>query len=224
MIITFEEIDSTNSYIERNIQTLPDHTLVRALYQRFGHGRRDHIWDSPKGENLLFSILLKSPKRPFVYTMCAAYAIVLVLRDYHIAASIKFPNDIYVDDQKICGILTTALYENGYQGTIVGIGLNVYDRLHVSMSDYIDEEIDLEKLMLSIDETFQKLCRQDFDQVVAHINQCSYLQGKSLPYAPYGNVSFDCLNSDGTVSLNNGTKVIKIPLNEINLGNMTQKL
>jgi BirA family biotin operon repressor/biotin-[acetyl-CoA-carboxylase] ligase len=99
MIITFEEIDSTNSYIERNIQTLPDHTLVRALYQRFGHGRCDHIWDSPKGENLLFSILLKSPKRPFVYTMCAAYAIVLVLRDYHIAASIKFPNDIYVDDQ-----------------------------------------------------------------------------------------------------------------------------
>ncbi len=200
MIITFEEIDSTNSYIERNIQTLPDHTLVRALYQRFGHGRRDHIWDSPKGENLLFSILLKSPKRPFVYTMCAAYATVLVLQDYHIAASIKFPN------------------------AIVGIGLNVYDRLHVSMSDYVDEEIDLEKLMLSIDETFQKLCRQDFDQVVTHINQCSYLQGKILPYAPYGNVSFDCLNSDGTVSLNNGTKVIKIPLNEINLGNMTQKL
>lgn len=224
MIIEFDEIDSTNTYIENNLQSLPNHTLVRALYQSKGRGRRDHTWDSPYGENLLFSILIKEDVNPFVLSMCATLAITQVLMRYGGKAFIKFPNDIYVADEKICGLLTTALFEDGYQGTIIGIGLNVHDRHHYAMDRFTSCKIDLHKLMCEIDEQFMENRHLPFCQIIAQINERSYLKGKKINYKNYGEVLFENLNEDGSVSMNIGTKVIKIALNEINLGNMTEKL
>ena len=57
--ISFNEIDSTSLYIKKNYQLLDDFTFVSSLYQSLGKGRMSRTWNSTKGNNLLFSLLLK---------------------------------------------------------------------------------------------------------------------------------------------------------------------
>ena len=100
-IIEFDELDSTNLYLEKHINQFQDFTVVRSNYQSAGRGRHLHRWTSKKGEDLLLSILFKKERQPYIYTITAAYALLKLLAAYSIEASIKFPNDIYVNNQKI---------------------------------------------------------------------------------------------------------------------------
>lgn len=123
--IEFEEIDSTNTYIHDHYQELDDDTIVRAHYQTHGRGRSNHIWEANKNEQLLFSYYMKQNVDPLKVSAIMAYAIVTVLRMKQINAFIKWPNDIYVNNQKIAGILVETIYENTLQGIIIGTGLNI---------------------------------------------------------------------------------------------------
>ena len=57
--IELDEVDSTNEYVKRNIDKVPDFSVVRCNHQTAGHGRNGHIWESQKGQDLLMSILIK---------------------------------------------------------------------------------------------------------------------------------------------------------------------
>ena len=147
-IIHIDETDSTNRWLkehsDRSLVTLSDVTkepslCVVADYQTAGKGCGTNSWESERGKNLTFSIYNK--------------------------VEIKWPNDIYVGDQKICGILI----ENRLQGStivdsIVGIGLNVNQQVFrsdapnpVSMYQLVGHEIDrsalLDAFLKALDET-----------------------------------------------------------------------
>jgi len=127
-VIEFEEIDSTNLYLKRNYHSLPNYTIIKAKYQTMGHGQFGRVWESNYNENLLFSLLLKNDL-PFVVkdaNPVFVSAILALLDELGIDATYKYPNDIYVLDKKIAGILI----ETKFTGTnvdyvIVGVGLNV---------------------------------------------------------------------------------------------------
>ena len=112
--IEFEEIDSTNTYIHDHYQELDDDTIVRAHYQTHGRGRSNHIWEADKNEQLLFSYYMKQNVDPLKVSAIMAYAIVTVLRMKQINAFIKWPNDIYINNQKIAGILVETIYAVSY--------------------------------------------------------------------------------------------------------------
>ena len=129
-IIWLEEVDSTNKYIKRNIDTLDNLSVVSVLSQTEGKGQGDHKWHSEPGKNLLFSILLKNPDVPAadqsIISDTVAESVVRLLERHGIQAWIKPPNDIWVDKKKICGILIEhSLRADRISWTIIGIGLNV---------------------------------------------------------------------------------------------------
>ena len=133
MIFSLSETDSTNARLRQMLADAPDlphGTAVAADFQTAGRGQRGNSWESQRGENLLFSILLRPERiaaaRSFVLSQLVSLAIADVLSRYVSGIEIKWPNDIYWRDRKLVGILV----ENNICGTavsasIAGIGVNV---------------------------------------------------------------------------------------------------
>lgn len=129
-IIWLDETKSTNEYARRHIDRLDNLSVVAALSQTEGRGQGDHKWHSQKGLNLTFSVILKNPQikasRQIEISDTTAGAIVRLLESHGIQAWIKPPNDIWVNDKKICGLLIEhSLKADRISWTIIGIGLNV---------------------------------------------------------------------------------------------------
>ena len=104
--------------------------VVVAEYQTAGRGCGSNTWESERGKNLTFSVLLHPTEIPadcqFRISEAVSVALCETLEQFFRPVTIKWPNDIYVGDRKICGILI----ENQLRGrlisdSIVGIGLNV---------------------------------------------------------------------------------------------------
>jgi BirA family transcriptional regulator, biotin operon repressor / biotin---[acetyl-CoA-carboxylase] ligase len=124
----FDEIDSTNEFIKRQIDNLSNFTVIVANYQTNGRGQFDRKWLSNPNENLLCSILLKTVGCFITENLNTILVQTLLntLKQYNIEATYKSPNDIYVNHLKIAGILVERSYENqNLRYTIIGIGLNV---------------------------------------------------------------------------------------------------
>lgn len=134
-IVHLDETDSTNHWLREHGE---GDMVVVADYQTAGRGCGTNRWESERGRNLLFSMLFHptqlSAANQFFISQAVSVALCETLEQYiDRRVEIKWPNDIYVDDRKICGILI----ENRLQGSvirdsIIGIGLNVNQRVFVS--------------------------------------------------------------------------------------------
>lgn len=138
-IIWYDNIDSTNVLAGRSLEDLKEgeQLLIAAIEQSSGRGQGTHSWHSEPGKNLTFTIAVKYPKdnAPLVSEEARiSYATALGILDYlasnNIRAKIKLPNDIYVDDNKICGLLIKHQVKGErLLNSIIGIGLNVNETL-----------------------------------------------------------------------------------------------
>ena len=131
----YDTVESTNDEARKAVGELDNLSVFAARCQTAGRGQGDHKWHSRPGENLTFSVVMKFGEgglAPLAARdmLLITETVTLALRRYllrkRISARIKWPNDIYVGDRKICGILI----ENILQGpevssSIVGIGLNL---------------------------------------------------------------------------------------------------
>ena len=129
-IIWLERVDSTNDEARRHISEIDNLSVVSALEQTKGRGQHGNTWLSMPGENLTFSLIVKDfrikANEQSAISQATALSLTKILGRYGIEARIKWPNDIYAGDNKICGILI----ENSLKGmeidwSIIGIGLNV---------------------------------------------------------------------------------------------------
>lgn len=128
--IELDEVDSTNTFLSLNHNNFPHLTMLNARTQRAGRGQRGNHWESEPGSNLTFSVLIKPDnflaKHQFVISEATALAIIDFLSLLGVEARVKWPNDIYVGDRKICGILI----EHSVMGmnithSIIGVGINI---------------------------------------------------------------------------------------------------
>lgn len=131
-LIQFESIGSTNDYaLELLSKSNPtDGTVITASFQTNGHGQFDRKWESNHGENLLLSLILYPHFIPtdqqFTLSMVTALSIIEFLNDKNISATVKWPNDIYVKNNKIAGILIkNSIVGSKINSSVIGIGLNV---------------------------------------------------------------------------------------------------
>lgn len=144
-IIDIPQTPSTNTLMAQmdSQSPLPHATIVRALVQTAGRGQRGNSWESEPGQNLTFSMLLRpagvdAAAQFFISEAVAlgvADTIAELLADCPEAGevAVKWPNDIYVADRKICGILIeNTLTGRTIDRSIAGIGLNVNQQLFVS--------------------------------------------------------------------------------------------
>lgn len=163
-IIHIAETDSTNRWLREESGTfLRDKSVaVWADYQTAGRGQGSNRWESERGKNLLFSMLLHPEEVPvnrqFVISMAVSLAIVEVLGRYIGDLSIKWPNDIYWRNGKICGILIeNTIHGHHIKDCVVGVGLNVNQRVFhsdapnpVSLWQISEHETDREQLLKDI--------------------------------------------------------------------------
>lgn len=136
-ILFLNEVDSTNTYLRHLLDVGEDETvqeglMVCAEYQSHGRGQIGNGWESAKGENLLFSLLLYptfvAPSDVFSISQAVSLGVKDMLVSYCGLSdiSIKWPNDIYWRDKKMAGILVENLLSGRtVESSIVGIGLNV---------------------------------------------------------------------------------------------------
>lgn len=131
-IIHLKEINSTSSYLRelRNKGLAKEFTVIIADYQTAGRGQRGNSWEAENGRNLLFSLLLcptfLSANRQFLLSQIVSLSIKEELDTYTSDISIKWPNDIYRKDKKICGILIENDLQDGcISQSISGIGINI---------------------------------------------------------------------------------------------------
>ena len=129
-IIWLKSTDSTNSELRRRLESSGDMTIVSAEMQSAGRGQGEHTWHSEPGKNLTFSVLLRHKGLKASDALAVTSTVALGIRDYLRAKGvepwIKWPNDIWVGEKKICGILV----ENTMNGaeidfSIVGVGLDI---------------------------------------------------------------------------------------------------
>ena len=129
----YESIDSTNLQAQRELADMPqinEGVVWVADYQTSGRGQRGNSWESGTGLNLLFTVLLRpdfvNVADQFVISQITALAIVKFLETRGLSPKIKWPNDIYVGDKKICGILIEhTICGANLSASILGIGVNV---------------------------------------------------------------------------------------------------
>lgn len=166
-----DETDSTNRWLRDCGDG--DRLVVVADYQTAGRGCGTNRWESERGKNLLFSMLIRPTdlpaKRQFHISMAVSLAICEALGRLIGDLTIKWPNDIYWRNAKICGILI----ENRLQGqrirdSIIGVGLNVNQRrFHsdapnpVSLWQICERETDREQLLKDILQSFDGYLGRD---------------------------------------------------------------
>ena len=126
----FDELPSSNDYAKAHFREFDDLTFVSTSYQSAGKGRLGRRWSAHKGENLLFSIAIKN--RPMIdsgpfLSLVAAVAVTSALEEeYGVHASIKWPNDVWLNGRKLCGILSTmSCMATKTEYAVIGIGINV---------------------------------------------------------------------------------------------------
>ncbi|MDR0748613.1 MAG: biotin--[acetyl-CoA-carboxylase] ligase [Tannerellaceae bacterium] len=138
-LICLDETGSTNNYLRACLKKehLPEGSVVVANYQTGGRGQTGNSWESSPGMNLLFSLVLYPEQllinRQFVISQIASLAVKETLDAYTSPVAIKWPNDIYLQNKKISGILI----ENDITGatvcrSIIGVGINLNQTLFES--------------------------------------------------------------------------------------------
>ena len=202
--IHFETIDSTNIYLKENYKNLDNFTFVDASFQTNGRGRNNRSWKSEKGENLLFSLLIKDEILISEFKSLSIVSALSVIKAINIDnLSIKWPNDVYYKDKKLAGILLEGISTNKIECLIIGIGINInqeefvgdYKKEPTSLYRILNKKVDIEKLKIKIYENIEhnfNLIKENYD-FYDEIFKLDYLK-----------------NKDVFANINNSTKAIKV--------------
>ena len=186
-LIALDETDSTNRYISQLCNELQESvaelTTVTAEFQTAGKGQRGNTWEAERGKNLLFSFVLYptflEARRQFILSQIVSLSIKEELDRWSDEITIKWPNDIYWRDKKICGILIENDLSGHFIGrSISGIGINVnQEAFHssapnpVSLQQITGKQYEifgiLRNIMLRV-QSYYELLRNDDTEFIAN--------------------------------------------------------
>lgn len=216
-IIHLKNVNSTNHFASDLIKNIKDSegTVVVSENQISGRGRGSNQWASAKKKNLLFSIILYPEfleiQQQFYLSKVMALGITDFLANYSSEVSIKWPNDIYIGNKKICGTLIEQIVAGKtIKSSVVGIGLNINQvrfskelRNPVSLKKVTGITYDLDEclnnLLLHLDNRYKQLKEKDFKSIDLAYNshlfqlgeQASYKSGKNIFAAVLKGVNHD---------------------------------
>jgi len=128
--IKLDIIDSTNNYAKNLLEdNLVEDTVVFTYSQSKGRGLGINTWHSDDNKNLLFSLIIFPNieiERNFLISMLISLGICDYMENKGINTEIKWPNDIFYDKKKLCGILIeNSIYGDLIKNSVIGIGVNL---------------------------------------------------------------------------------------------------
>lgn len=191
-VVFIEKVDSTNNYAKNN--DLSNGSLVTCEEQTTGRGRLGRRWESQKG--MCMSVVLipeiELSQISKITQVCAA-AVAKALEELQIISQIKWPNDIFLNGKKICGILTEMKTEmNKHPYVVVGIGMNINndnfpDEIKdVASSLYMETGIIFEKSLVSakilnnFEILYNEFIKGNFKESLDICREKSYVIGKNI--------------------------------------------
>jgi len=178
-----EKIHSTNAFVKKNIDTLPDWYVLRAGEQTNGYGRFERVWQCEKNKDIAMSIVM--PYFPNL-TQIIAVSIAETLDNFALVTQIKWANDILVGGRKISGILVESQSIGNKIKVVAGIGLNVNslrknqsEFLATSLFDETQIEYDLDELAKNIVEKIAVNVQKNFTEYHGIINEKLAYKGET---------------------------------------------
>ena len=200
-VLLYPRLDSTNSLALSLGHDPVNHGLVVLAHeQTAGRGQYGRTWQAPPGSSVLMTVLLFPPpplRRPAVLTAWAAVAVSeVILQITGLEAKIKWPNDVYLQGKKVCGILIEQRNGGGERtpATAVGIGLNVRQPasffeqagltlggslLSVTGREFDHDEV-ARQLIHRLDDDYARLAAGDFGTLEALWKQRLQLLGRDV--------------------------------------------
>lgn len=164
-VIHLEETASTNAFLRQQHAEAPI-VAAQAEYQTNGRGQGTNTWESERGKNLLFSILVHPTTLPvdqqYILSEAVALTYKQVLDQYTDGITVKWPNDIYWNDRKISGtLIETNLAAGHIKDFIIGTGININQEWFVSdapnpvsLRQILGREVDKQTIFDKILKTF----------------------------------------------------------------------
>ena len=186
-------------------------SIVIAEEQTKGRGRGNKNWASPKG-GLWFSVILKDEfcaKNTQLLLLTFALAVSNTIKHYGANPSIKWPNDVYINDKKIAGILAETIFEGSKpKYVVIGVGINVNNDLPrelentaTSLKQVTGKKASLkkflEKLLIEINKYYSKL-KNNSREIIREIKSEMALIGKQISITTLTNKTIigKCINID----------------------------
>lgn len=173
-VVYQRQVESTNDVAKKavNAGLASSGSIYLAEFQSAGRGRGGNRWVCPEGEGLLFSLVVEPDVDVLFWnrmSLAVGLALVNTIKDFGLNVTMKWPNDIYLGDKKLGGILI----EKVNDFLIVGVGLNVnvqsfpdeIAETATSISTRIGEVVDREELL---------------SKIVHRIYQCGSMIGESF--------------------------------------------
>jgi len=182
-ILFFENLPSTNTKAAILLKSneLPEGTVICTNYQLAGRGQKGNKWESENGKNLLISIVLFPskiiPSDQFYISMVVSLGISDFVKRYIQVCRIKWPNDIYVNNDKIAGLLIeNSIMGDQVENSIAGIGLNINQdkflsdapnpvSLKIITGINFDLTTCLNQLVSDLDKRYKQLIAGEYEQI-----------------------------------------------------------
>ena len=227
-----ETINSTNSYLLENQQNLGNGTVIFTEYQENGRGP----WESNKGENLTFSILLRKKYlslNPNHINLAASLAVSYAIENlFQLKTDLKWPNDVLIKNKKVSGILLESSSKgSGLERIVIGIGVNVNQtkfygdfkiqptsikfelRKEVNRERFLSEVLNgFEELLISLEESPKKVLDEWREHCRMIGESISIDTGTEKKYG----VFYD-IDANGFMILKSGEKIEKITNGDVSV-------
>lgn len=190
-----DEVSSTNSFLKNEVKTkqITSKMGVFATFQFEGKGQYSNTWAAEKGKNILCSFLVHKQLgtyKPETLNNAATLAVFNLLETSGLEnIKIKWPNDIYIKDKKIAGILV----ENSFIGSvleysIIGIGVNINQTNFsgfeaTSTLNETGIELDLQTLSLKLYDNVYRLINLLPRNLLNRINNVLYKKGENVTFS-----------------------------------------
>jgi BirA family transcriptional regulator, biotin operon repressor / biotin---[acetyl-CoA-carboxylase] ligase len=209
-------------------------TVILADYQTQGRGQKGNAWESESGQNLIFSVALDTSflkiENQFYLSMAMSLAMCNTLRELgFFNTKIKWPNDIFLDEKKIGGMLIENKIRGVYlRASVLGIGINVLQEKFNSkiasslilndLNSKISLPILAEKLCEHIEQQFEKLKKGEFEYIHLQYLKIIYKLGKKQIFeknTEQFTAKIQSIDRDGRLVLKIGNGVQKFEIKEV---------
>ena len=202
--IVLNEVESTNNYAKQLIlSNAEEGTVVLARFQKNGRGQQGNQWESEAGKNMLATVILYprflNGGKQFAISKIVSLSLVEFLKNKTDDVSIKWPNDIYVGNKKIAGILIeNTINGNNLFSSVLGIGLNLNQVRFlsdapnpISLKQITGNEYDLEtvasEILGSILNWYEKIEAGNFSEIDSAYFSQLFRSGEWGKYSKDGN-------------------------------------
>lgn len=222
-------VDSTNKYIKEHLIDFDNFDSVYSPNQTEGKGRGNHTWISEPNKNVAFSMLINDSKYVKKFNLISILT-GIVIANYLEGlglqkVALKWPNDVYVNGKKICGIL---LEGNLPHYLIIGVGINVnqtnFGELEAtSIKNELGFKIDPPLVAVDVADLLKdeiKALDVDLIDYVGRYEELDYLANKTISFNHNNQILEGValgINPDGSLKVKVNNEIISVLANEVNI-------